>query len=150
MQKHKRSIWRRARWPLAAAVFAVLAVTTSSAIAGSGVGGVFNLGVGNSVNAQTALLGTTAGAPQLLINNASGAAGSAAISANGNSTAPAITGSNSVGIGFRGVSLNNIGTAGVSQTGIGTSGQTASSTSPALRGLNTGGGPGARSSSTRE
>jgi len=140
MQKQERSFWRRARWPLAAAVFAVLAVTTTSALAGSGVGGVFNLGVPNDVNGTTNLHGTTAGA-QLLINNASTSAGSYAIAANGNSSTPAISGGNTVGPGFRGISGPNTGAIGVSTSGIGTEGRTASASSPALRGINTGGGP---------
>jgi len=44
--------------------------TTTSALAGSGVGGVFNLGQTNTVNAETALSGTTGGGPQLRVENA--------------------------------------------------------------------------------
>jgi hypothetical protein len=122
------------------AVTSMLMLAASMALAGSGVGGVFNLGVPNDVNATTNLHGTTAG-PQLQINNASGAVGALAISANGNSTSPAISGGNTVGAGFRGVSTNSTGAQGLSTNGVGTSGQTASSTSAALRGVNTGGGP---------
>ena len=49
-------------------VTTALALTAASALAGSGIGGVFNLGVENGVNAQTVLRGTTAN-PQLKINN---------------------------------------------------------------------------------
>lgn len=149
----KQGILRRLRWPLAAAVFAVLAVTTTGAIAGSGVGGIFNLGVANDVNGTTDLHGATAG-PSLLINNTSGAAGAYAIAANGNSSAPAISGGNTAGPGFRGISTNfqgaigastnGTGAYGVSTNGIGVQGQTGSSSLPAVRAINTGGGPAGR------
>jgi hypothetical protein len=124
------------------AVTSTLVLTASVALAGSGVGGVFNLGVPNDVNATTNLHGTTAG-PQLQVNNASGAAGAYAIAANGSSTTPAISGGNTVGAGLRGVSTNNAGALGLSTNGIGTEGRTASASNPALRGINTGGGPAA-------
>jgi len=54
---------------LGAAVSA-LTLTATAALAGTGVGGVFNLGVKNSVNASTTLTGLVAG-PQLQVNNTS-------------------------------------------------------------------------------
>ena len=42
------------------------------ALAGSGVGGVFNLGVDNTVDGQTELRGNTGGNPQLRVNNQQG------------------------------------------------------------------------------
>jgi hypothetical protein len=55
-------------------VCAVLGGAGTLALAGSGVGGVFNLGVLNTVDAQTQLRGTT-GAPQLLVTNQQGTDG---------------------------------------------------------------------------
>ena len=56
----------------------LLAATATAALAGSGVGGVFNLGQLNSVNATTRLDGTTA-TRQLWVSNASTAIGSTAV-----------------------------------------------------------------------
>ena len=39
------------------------------ALAGTGIGGVFNLGGDNTVNGQTQLRGNTGGNPQLRVNN---------------------------------------------------------------------------------
>jgi len=50
---------------------AVMAVGTV-ALAGNGVGGVFNLGVDNTVDGQTQLHGSTGGNPQLRVNNQQG------------------------------------------------------------------------------
>jgi hypothetical protein len=61
-------------------VFAVLGGATV-ALAGSGVGGVFNLGVSNSVDAKTTLMGATAGV-QLQVTNTSAAAGSSGLAVN--------------------------------------------------------------------
>ena len=54
-------------YALAGALTATL-LTTTSAFAGSGVGGVFNLGQGNTVNQKSTLTGATAD-PELLIQN---------------------------------------------------------------------------------
>jgi hypothetical protein len=51
------------------------------ALAGSGVGGVFNLGVSNSVDAKTTLTGATAGA-QLQVTNTSAAASTSGLAVN--------------------------------------------------------------------
>ena len=56
----------------------LLATTATAAIAGSGVGGVFNLGQVNTVNTTTRLNGTTA-TRQLWVSNASTAIGSTAV-----------------------------------------------------------------------
>lgn len=50
---------------------AVMAAGTV-ALAGTGIGGVFNLGVDNTVNGQTLLRGNTGGNPQLRVNNQQG------------------------------------------------------------------------------
>jgi hypothetical protein len=62
---------RRTLYVLAGALAAAALVATP-ALAGSGVNGVFNLGVTNSVNATTTLTGSTAG-PQLKVTNSNGA-----------------------------------------------------------------------------
>ena len=56
-------------YALAGACAGVL-LTTTSALAGSGVGGVFNLGEVNTVNAQTTLSGNAGANPQLRVENA--------------------------------------------------------------------------------
>jgi hypothetical protein len=59
---------------LSAAVATILSLATV-AVAGNGVGGVFNLGQSNSVDATTTLTGSTSGGAQLqVINNGSGTA----------------------------------------------------------------------------
>ncbi len=55
---------------LVAAVGAAAVLVTTTALAGSGVGGVFNLGQTNSVSATSTLTGETA-APQLTVKNTS-------------------------------------------------------------------------------
>ena len=50
---------------------AVMAIGTA-AIAGTGIGGIFNLGVDNTVDGQTQLHGNTGGNPQLRVNNQQG------------------------------------------------------------------------------
>jgi hypothetical protein len=64
----KRPImFRRA---LTGAGVAALALGVSAALAGSGVGDVFNLGVANTVNAESSLSGNVGGGPQLRVENA--------------------------------------------------------------------------------
>ena len=60
------------------AVVSALTLTTTAALAGTGVGGVFNLGVKNSVNAHTTLTGRVAGS-QLQVDNSSTRKGAAGI-----------------------------------------------------------------------
>ena len=55
-----------------------LAVTVTAALAGNGVGGVFNLGQINTVNGSTELRGTT-GTQQLMVRNSSTAISSVAV-----------------------------------------------------------------------
>jgi Phage Tail Collar Domain len=101
------------------------------ALAGSGIGGVFNLGVTNSVNAQTSLSGSTT-TPQLRVTNTNTGSGAAGLQVNSAANTPTFTASNSAG----GVSVLALGTAGVAVFG-----KTASPSQPALSGNNTGGGP---------
>ena len=72
-------------------------LTTTSALAGSGVGGVFNLGQVNTVDAQTTLSGNPGSSPQLKVVSTGSAA---AIHAETNSTDPngaALVGKNTGG-----------------------------------------------------
>ena len=67
------------KWKLTVlAVVASLTLATASvALAGSGVGGVFNLGKTNTVNAITKLTGSVAGSSLQIINNSTEAAATA-------------------------------------------------------------------------
>jgi hypothetical protein len=51
--------------------------TASAALAGTGIGGVFNLGVTNTVNAITKLTGSVAGSSLQIVNNSTNAAATA-------------------------------------------------------------------------
>jgi hypothetical protein len=66
---------------LGAAVSTVV-VAATAAVAGNGVGGVFNLGQGNTVDQTTALSGAPVGKPSLKLTNSSTAAGATALSLN--------------------------------------------------------------------
>ena len=57
----KTSAIMKMRPALFGAAAAALVLTTTSALAGSGVGGVFNLGQVNTVDAQTSLNGNPQG-----------------------------------------------------------------------------------------
>jgi hypothetical protein len=130
---------------LMGAAVAALVLTTTTALAGSGVGGVFNLGVANTVDATSSLSGDPGGNPELRVTN-TGASGAA------------IRGDAQAGTGVTGNSISGTGQLGQSQSGIGLSGIHAaatgtnpgvqgstSSTDPKAAGVlgkNTGGGPG--------
>lgn len=58
-----------------ASVFLAIAFGTSTALAGSGVGGVFNLGQTNSVNGTSTLTGTTAGRQFSVLNASTASTG---------------------------------------------------------------------------
>jgi hypothetical protein len=59
------------------ALAVTLAVGTATALAGSGVGGVFNLGETNTVSATSILTGATAGSQLKVVNNSADAAATA-------------------------------------------------------------------------
>src|SRR6187431_1090443 len=133
----------RTLYALAAALAAVL-VTTTSALAGSGVGGIFNLGQVNTVDAQTSLTGNPGGSPLLKATTLGTAAAVRGVAANG--------------IGTNGISVSGVGQQGLSESGIGTLGTHGNTTgiSPGVQGetnstdpggagvlgKNMGGGPG--------
>ena len=92
------------------------------ALAGSGVGGVFNLGVSNSVDAKTALTGAY-GETQLEVTNTGGANGVQGVS-NGGGAAGVYGENKGGGYGVAGTSLNpdGVGVSGYGQA-IGVSGR---------------------------
>jgi Chaperone of endosialidase len=114
---------KSALYALAGACAGVL-ITTTSALAGSGVGGVFNLGQQNTVDATSVLSGTVA-APLLRVVNANGDfAGIKAESAGG------------AGSALYGLHNSSDG------TGAGVLGYSLSAAGPGMLGVNTAGGPG--------
>jgi hypothetical protein len=102
------------------------------ALAGSGVGGVFNLGVSNSVDAKTSLTGAVP-AVQLQLNNTDPLKGSG-LSVTSAGTAQTGTFANT----WTGNALN-----ATSVGGVGVFAQSGGATTAALRARNTGGGPAA-------
>ena len=56
------NILKKLRTAALGVALAALALTTTTAVAGSGVGGIFNLGQANTVDAQSTLSGTSTGA----------------------------------------------------------------------------------------
>src|SRR5262245_41664939 len=109
--------------PLLGACAAAVVFTTATALAGSGVGGVLNLGQTNTVNGSSVLTGATA-APQLKVVNQNTA----------NHSILAQTGEGS-GIALYGKHTGSTG------TGAGVQGETASPDGAGVLARNTGGGP---------
>jgi hypothetical protein len=72
-----RALLSRGKFTVLAVVTALTLATASVAVAGSGIGGVFNLGVTNTVNAITKLTGNVAGPSLQIINNSTNAAATA-------------------------------------------------------------------------
>src|SRR5215218_1684313 len=72
-----RALFSRRKFTVMAVVTALTLGSASAALAGSGIGGVFNLGVTNTVNAITKLTGTVAGPSLQIINNSTNAAATA-------------------------------------------------------------------------
>ena len=131
---------------LLGAAAAALVLTTTTALAGSGVGGVFNLGQVNTVDAQTSLNGNPGANPLLKVTSTGTAAAVRGVATNGIGT----NGVSTSGVGQQGLSNSGIGTLGThgNTTGIapGVQGET-NSTDPAGAGVvgkNNGGGPGLR------
>jgi hypothetical protein len=131
----------RLRWPLAGAAIAALGVT-AAALGGSGIGGVFNLGQANTVDATSFLRGTAANAVLDVTNNGAGASSYGVVGRTASPTAPALAGTNSGGgPGLKGTSTTGSGLYGQSTSGLGLRAVTAGS-QPALKATNTGTGPG--------
>ncbi len=72
-----RALFSRRKFTVLAVATALTLGTASAALAGSGVGGVFNLGVTNTVNAITKLTGSVAGSSLQIVNNSTNAAATA-------------------------------------------------------------------------
>jgi hypothetical protein len=72
-----RALFSRRKFTVLAVAAALTLGTASAAFAGSGIGGVFNLGVTNTVDAITKLTGTVAGPSLQIINNSTNAAATA-------------------------------------------------------------------------
>jgi hypothetical protein len=127
---------RRLRGPLLGAAATALVFVTASAVAGSGVGGIFNLGENNTVNQQTQLTGTVGGNPQLRVENSATGSGSFGVlgkMASGSAAADSA--------GVRGINAasgaNGFGVIGIHNgSGVGVFGQTGAGTG--VRGTHTG------------
>ncbi len=91
------------------AVTSMLVLMAATAFAGTGIGGVFNLGQTNTVNARSNLNGATA-APLLGINNTSASAGARAAIAKSASLTPTLAAVNTGG-GLAASFVVNAGTA---------------------------------------
>ncbi len=121
----------RLRWPLLGGAAALL-VFTATAVAGSGVGGVFNLGVTNTVDAQTTLSGNP-GANSLLRLTSTGTAATIRADAG---TDVAINGISNSGTGQFGQSTTGSGLLGLhsgsSGLAAGAEGRTASTAANAV------------------
>jgi hypothetical protein len=139
-----RTTLHRLGLPMLAAAAAALILTTTTALAGSGVGGVFNLGVVNTVDAQTTLTGNPAGNPLFKLI--------------GSGTAATIRAEAGTGIAINGISVSGTGQFGQSTSGYGLFGTHTGATgansgvwgqtnstdasSAGVTGRNFGGGPG--------
>jgi hypothetical protein len=75
---------------------AVLVLGASAALAGTGVGGVFNLGKSNTVNQASSLTGSSSGS-QLTISNTSTGSGTRGLTVSGASSSAALLAQNSAG-----------------------------------------------------
>lgn len=123
------------RTAVVAALIGACAAAATVAVAGTGIGGVFNLGQTNSVDATSRLQGASSSGAQLAVTNTSTAGAALGLNVTNNSAnSPAILATNN--------SSGN-GVQATSTGGFAFSGQTASSSLPALRATNTGGFPAA-------
>jgi hypothetical protein len=93
----------------------VLGAGATVALAGSGVGAVFNLGKTNTVDAQSTLTGNAGANPQLKVQNTGTGGALKALSSSGE----AVYGQSSNGPGLRGTSNAGVGVVGTSRSGYG-------------------------------
>ena len=145
------------------AVVSILVLVASTAVAGTGIGGIFNLGQTNTVNATSALSGASVGA-QLQVTNSGTGSGAQGIGAFSNSVAATLYGRNSGGgpgvsgrsdkrgNGVEGVSAG-AGASGVygantSTNGFGVAGHSTGPARIGVYGNNTAGGLGVSGKST--
>ena len=145
------------------AVVSILVLVASTAIAGTGIGGIFNLGQSNTVDATSSLSGASTGA-QLQVANTGTGTGAQGIAAFNNSVAATLYGRNSGGgpgvsgrsdkksNGVEGVSAGS-GASGVygantSANGFGVAGRSTGASGFGVFGTNTAGGTGIFGKST--
>ena len=137
------------------AVVSMLVLVASTAVAGTGIGGIFNLGQSNTVNATSSLSGASTGA-QLQVTNTGTGTGAQGIAASNNSAAATLYGRNSgagPGVSGRADKKNNgvegvsagAGASGVygantSANGYGVAGRSTGASGIGVFGNNTGGG----------
>jgi hypothetical protein len=112
----------------------LVGAVSTVALAGSGIGAVFNLGQTNTVNAQSLLNGNTAGTAELRVNNMSASASSVGVLALNASNSAAVMGENS---------SSGIGVSALAMTGTAVYAQSGGAAVPALVAKNTAGGPAA-------
>src|SRR5262249_10813567 len=117
-----RTVLVRLRWLLLGASAAALILSTTPALAGSGVGGIFNLGQTNTVDATTFLNGNPGAQPFLWLT--------------GSGTAATLRANATSGNGVTGISVSGNGQFGQSTSGNGLLGQ--STTGDGLFGIHTG------------
>jgi len=103
-------------------IVAVGVASAAIAVAGTGVGGVFNLGQTNSVGATSTLTGSTGGRMLVVTNTRTGSGKASAILGNAAGTSnPAVEGANSSsGPGVEATSVSGTGVVAQSQSNIGT------------------------------
>jgi len=100
---------------------ALLAAT--AALAGSGIGGIFNLGQTNTVDATSRLNGTAANAMLDVANSGTGANSNGIVGRSASALAPGLAGTNgSSGVGTKGLSASGSGVYGQSTSGPGARG----------------------------
>src|SRR5437763_5530133 len=123
---------------LVAALVGAIAATATVALAGSGVGGIMNLGRNNTVdNAETRLTGANA-APMLDATNTSGSAAAIGVAGRAAGAGAAVAGRNaSSGPGVRATSASGPGISGLSRSGPG--GQFFSTSAAAVQAVSDGG-----------
>src|SRR6266568_7601380 len=93
----RRILCSRLRWPLITLAAAALILFTTTAPAGSGVGGVFNLGQTNTVNGTSTLTGATAGTQLNVKNTSTSSSASGLTGQSSSTTAAGVLGENLAG-----------------------------------------------------
>jgi len=124
------------------AAVSMLVLVASTAVAGTGIGGIFNLGETNTVDATSRLNGTAASSMLDVGNAGTGANSNGIVGRSASPLAPALAGINSGGgSGLKGTSSSGAGLYGQSTSGLGVRAITGGS-QPALKATNTGTGAG--------
>jgi len=133
---------RFSRGALAGGIAGTVLVVASAALAGSGVGDVFNLGQGNTVNATSTLTGNVDGNSQLKIQNGGPGVSLVAVATNGfgafGQGASGVVGQSTSGTGAAGRSTNGFGVFGEGLFGV--AGVSHSSSHAGVSGRNDAGG----------